>query len=410
MRDADDKTHAPGGNPGAMRIDIGTVKVASGSANFADFWIKPNYAVSLQELVGSISGLSSDPKSRAKVDLNGRVDRYAPASIQGTMNLLSAALFTDIHVKFDGVELTSVTPYSGHFAGYAIEKGKLSIDVSYQVENRQLTANQKFHIDQLELGDRVESPDAVKLPLKLAVALLKDRNGVIDIDLPMTGSLDDPQFKMGPLIWKAFIGLLGKIVTSPFTLLAKLGGRSDEINQVDFAAGSAALDAAGQERMVALAKALKERPSLELEVPTAYAPDADSQAISKQRLDEQLKALGATAATDDAARFDLLRKAFEKDLGAKTPPPPATAAVLEQRKKKAPDLSYDAANTELVAALAEKHPVTEAELGELARARAQAIRDSLLSSGEVDAKRVFILGIQPIAGNGGKVRVDLALK
>jgi hypothetical protein len=203
---------------------------------------------------------------------------------------------------------------------------------------------------------------------------------------------------------------LGKIVTSPFTLLAKLGGRSDEINQVDFAAGSAALDAAGHERMVALAKALKERPSLELEVPTAYAPDADSQAISKQRLDAQIKALGASAETDDAARFDLLRKIFDKDIGAKTPPPPATAAVLEQRKKKAPDISYDAASTELSAALAEQHPVSDAELVDLARARAQTIRDALLNSGEVDAKRVFILGSKPVAGNDGKVRVELTLK
>ena len=132
------------------------------------------------------------------------------------MNLLSAALYTDIHVKFDGVEMTSVTPYSGRFAGYAIEKGKLSIDVTYQVKDRQLTASQKFVIDQLQLGDRIESADAVSLPLKLAVALLKDRNGVIDIDLPLSGSLDDPQFRLGPLIWKAFVGLLGKIATSPF--------------------------------------------------------------------------------------------------------------------------------------------------------------------------------------------------
>jgi hypothetical protein len=246
VRDTADQRHAPAGNPGAMSIAIGQVKVQGGSANFADYWIKPNYAVSLQELSGGIAGLSSDPRSRAKVDLKGRVDRYAPAQISGVINLLSAALYTDMHVKFDGVEMTSVTPYSGHFAGYEIEKGKLSIDVTYRVENRQLTATQKFVIDQLQLGERVESPDAVKLPLKLAVALLKDRNGVIDIDLPLTGSLDDPQFRVGPLIWKAFIGLLGKIATSPFTLLAKLGGSKDEINQLDFDAGSATLDAAGR--------------------------------------------------------------------------------------------------------------------------------------------------------------------
>lgn len=405
----DEKRVAPGGNPGAMRIAIGQVKVQSGSANFADYWIKPNYAVSLQELSGNISGLSSDPKSRAKVDLEGRVDRYAPAQISGEMNLLSAALYTDMHVKFDGVEMTSVTPYSGHFAGYAIEKGKLSIDVTYLVDNRQLTAKQKFVIDQLQLGDRVESPDAVKLPLKLAVALLKDRNGVIDIDLPLTGSLDDPQFRMGPLIWKAFIGLLGKIATSPFTLLAKLGGSKDEINQLDFEPGSAVLDAAGQERMTALSKALVERPSLELEVPTAYAPDADGHALAQARLDARLTAAGAKPDMTEPDRFDFLRKQYEKSSG-KQPLPAAALTVLEMRKKKGEEVPYKAGIEQLETALRDQQPATDAELGELARARTQTVRDALLGAGQVEASRVYVLGIKPVAAVGGKVRVELALK
>ena len=410
VRDAEGERKAPGGNPGGMRMSIGDIRVQGGSANFADYWIKPNYAVSLQELNGGISGLSSDPKSRAKVDLKGRVDRYAPAEISGTLNLLSADLYTDIHVKFDGVEMTSVTPYSGHFAGYAIEKGKLSIDVAYLVENRQLTAKQKFVIDQLTLGDRVESPDAVKLPLKLAVALLKDRNGVIDIDLPMTGSLDDPQFRMGPLIWKAFVGLLTKIATSPFTLLAKLGGSNEEINQIDFTPGSPALEPAAQERMKALTKALAERPSLELEVPTAYSPEADGKALALAKLDARLPALAQIPESDQAARYDLLRKQHEKDLGAKTPLPATAATIPELRKQKAADPPYLAANEEMIKALLEKQPATEAELGDLARARAESIRGALLGSGEVDAKRVFVLGIQPVAVVQGKVRVDLSLK
>ncbi len=409
VRDADDTRHAPGGNPGAMRIGIDRVNVQGGSANFADYWIKPNYAVSLQELTGSIAGLSSDPKSRAKVDLNGRVDRYAPAQIRGEMNLLSADLFTDVHVKFDGVEMTSVTPYSGHFAGYEIEKGKLSIDVAYLVENRRLTAKQKFVIDQLQLGERVESPDAVRLPLKLAVALLKDRNGVIDIDLPLSGSLDDPQFRVGPLIWKAFVGLLTKIATAPFALLARLGGRDDEINQLDFAAGSSALDAAAQERMAALVKALSERPSLELEVPTGYSPDADGKALAQARLDARLAAAGATADMDEAARFELLRKQYEKETG-KAPLPAAALSVLELRKKNGEEAPYKAGIEQLNAELLDKQPATEAELGDLARARAQAIRDSLLGSGQIDAARVFVLGIKPVAAVEGKVRVELALK
>ena len=227
------------------------MRVVNGAANFADFWIQPNYAVNLQNMNGSILGLSSDPKSRARVEFEGTVDKYAPAKIAGDLNLLSAALYTDLKVSFKGVEMTSVTPYSGRFAGYKIEKGKLSIDVAYLVENRTLQARQKFVIDQLELGERVESDDAVRLPLKLAVALLKDRNGVIDIDLPMNGSLDDPQFRMGPLIWKAFVGLITKAATAPFALLGSLFGGGEEMNLIEFDAGTAALDAgcAGEDRI-----------------------------------------------------------------------------------------------------------------------------------------------------------------
>ncbi len=267
------------------------MRVVNGAANFADFWIQPNYAVNLQNMNGNILGLSPDPKSRAKVEFEGTVDKYAPAKISGEINLLSAALYTDLKVKFTGVEMTSVTPYSGRFAGYKIEKGKLSIDVAYLVENRTLQAKQKFVIDQLELGERVESDDAVRLPLKLAVALLKDRNGVIDIDLPMSGSLDDPQFRMGPLIWKAFVGLLTKAATAPFALLGSLFGGGEEINLIEFDAGTSALDAAAQERLASISKALTERPALQLEVPTTYSPDLDRAAIAQRRLEGLLRSL-----------------------------------------------------------------------------------------------------------------------
>ena len=316
-----------------------------------------------------------------------------------------------MHVKFDGVEMTSVTPYSGHFAGYAIEKGKLSIDVQYLVDNRQLTAKQKFVIDQLQLGDQVESPEAVKLPLKLAVALLKDRNGVIDIDLPMTGSLDDPQFRMGPLIWKAFVGLLTKVATAPFALLAQVSAAARRKSTKWISApGSPALEPAAQERMTALVKALSERPSLELDVPTVYSPDADGKVLAQAKLDARLPALAQLPEADAPARFELLRKQHEKELGAKAPLPATAATVMEVRKQKGQEIPYAAANDELVAVLLAKEPASETELNELARARAEAIRSALLGSGVVDAKRVFVLGAKPVAAVDGKVRAELALK
>ncbi len=400
--------------PPPLRVSIGAVRIVNGAANFADFWIQPNYAVNLQNMNGSILGLSSDPKSRAKVQFEGKVDRYAPAKIDGDINLLSAALYTDLKVSFKGVEMTSVTPYSGRFAGYKIEKGKLSIDVAYLVENRTLTAKQRFVIDQLELGERVESEDAVRLPLKLAVALLKDRNGLIDIDLPMTGSLDDPQFRMGPLIWKAFVGLISKAATAPFALLGRLFGGGEEMNIIEFEAGSAALDPAAQEKIAAITKALTERPGLQLDVPTTYSPDLDRASIAASRLEGLLRTLPKAdelALADPAQRFELLTTQYRADYGAKAVLPPAALALNALRKSERTPEAIGPASLELEQAIAQKHAVTDTDLEQLGQMRARAIQDALLGAGTLDATRVFILGANPSApAENQKVRLELALK
>jgi len=292
QRHRDQSTPAPApSNDGSMAIAIDAIDIQDGSANYADLWIQPHFAVGIQMLNGSIVGLSSSPNSRAKVELKGKVDRYAPVHIWGETNPLAATTYTDIKMNFKGMELTSVTPYSGRFAGYKIEKGKLSVDIDYKIENRKLTAAHKFVIDQLELGERVESPDAIKLPLKIAVALLKDRNGVIDVDLPVTGSLDDPQFKLGPLIWKAVLNLLVKAATAPFALLGHLFGGGEQMNYIDFHPGSAVLEPSEHDKLVALVKALKEKEKLELDVPVTFSPDLDRQGLAAAHLNMRLLAL-----------------------------------------------------------------------------------------------------------------------
>ncbi len=409
-------------------VAIDSVTISDGSMNFADFWIQPNYAVSIASLAGTVVGLSSDPASRAKIDLAGKVDRYAPATIVGEVNLLSAALYTDIQMKFAGVEMTSVTPYSGRFAGYKIEKGKLTVDLSYLVENNKLTAEQRFVIDQLQLGEKVESPDAVSLPLKLAVALLKDRNGVIDIDLPMTGSLDDPKFRLGPLIWKAFVGLLTKIATAPFALIGKLFGGGEEMSFVEFDPGVSTLDPAGQEKMASLLKALQERPALQLEVPMAYSAELDGPFLGRQVLDKELTALAgnqrtmlgrrlnaeqiAEALADPERRFELLAQQYRVDFGAEAVLP-GSAATFEaaKRKERTPE-ALAAANKELETALIAKRPAPELALEELGKARAQSIQDALLAGGQVDPGRVFVIANTagpPESGNS-RVRLELSLQ
>lgn len=415
-------SRAVGPTDAPLPMSIGTVRIAGGSANFADFWIQPNYAVSLAGLEGTITGLDSKPGSRAKVKLDGNVDKYAPARISGEMNILSQSAYSNITVSLKGVELSTVTPYSGRFAGYKIEKGKLTVDVNYLVENRQLKAGQHFVVDQLELGERVESPDAVHLPLKLAVALMKDRNGVIDIDLPMTGSLDDPQFRVGPLIWKAFVGLLTKVATSPFAWLGRLGAGDPEMNVIEFLPGETGIAPEGVERLESVKKALTERPTLSLDVPMAYLTDADGPALAMKLLDARLQLAADKQATkkrgandvspveDPVLRFDLLVDQFRSELPRGTALPAPAASLLETRRKDTDTETYVAANGSLESALLANRPVSERELDELGAARGRAIQDVLLGGGGLDAARVFLVRAKDVKAVDGKVRAELALK
>jgi hypothetical protein len=399
----------------SMPLAIGTVVVSNGSANYSDQWIQPHFAIGIQELNGSIDGLSSDPKSRAKIDLKGSVDRYAPAHIWGETNLLSETTYTDISMSYRGIELSGVTPYSGRFAGYKIDKGKLTVDVKYHIENRQLTASNHVVVDQLQLGEKVNSPDAISLPLKLAISLLKDRNGVIDLDLPLTGSLDDPQFKIGPIIWKVFVNLLEKAVTAPFKLLGSLFGGGDEVNVIEFAPGSATLDPAAQTRVQSVTKALDARPGLELDVPSSFSTPTDTPALAEQQLDNQLRKRAGAAddaplPTDPAALFNLLLAQYREEFGAKSPLPPLTLALTTARKAKGNSVDYAPASAELKTALLARIQITPAQLQGLGTRRAHAVQDALLHGTNIDPVRIFLVNgtAEPPAGN--TVRLELALK
>jgi hypothetical protein len=426
---------APQGPLTPIPVEIREVEIVDGSANYADNWIQPNFAVGIQTLNGAVSGVSSDPSSRATVKLEGKVDRYAPARISGEVNLLSAFAYSDITLSFRGLEMTSVTPYSGRFAGYKIDKGKLSVDLNYKIENRQLTAEQHFVIDQLQLGERVQSKDAVKLPVRLAVALLKDRNGVIDIGLPMKGSLDDPQFSLGPLIWKAVVNLLTKIVTAPFAALGHLFGGGEQMNIIEFAPGSAEVDAAAQDRLKSVSKSLTERPQLKLDVPAAFSPDLDRQGLAAARLNQQLaqsahgrKRAEAGAPVDESVlsnpeqHLRLLLAAYRSELkGAEIPPSVKTAneAKTQDAATLAPAIH------DLEAALIEHMQIPDTELQQLGTQRAQAIQDGLVGGG-VDGSRIFVVNQKKpaasektqSAGEEGKekeaksdkVRVEMSLK
>jgi hypothetical protein len=402
-------------------IAIGTVRFDRMSANFADYSLQPNFGTAIEELNGTVTGLSSDPNSRAKVDLDGKVDAYAPVTIDGEVNYFSAEDYIDLKLSLDNMELTTFTPYSGKFAGYRIEKGKLSVDLAYHVENRQLKADHNFVLDQLTLGERVESEDAVSLPVKLAVALLKDRNGVIDVDLPVSGSLDDPKFRLGPIIWKAVVGLLTKIVTTPFALLGSLFGGGEEINQIAFAPGSGAPAPESAGRIEAVTKALNERPALGLEIPLAVNRSLDQPALQRAQLSERLLAikrrellakrrsvdeLDATLFEDREEYLRLLRELDHELRVAELSDP----NLKREKLPKVPKEALETEITQLEAQLQPRIPIDEVLFADLAQARAEDVRQRLLGNGDLDPARAFIVSAGEAAADGGNVRMDLSLR
>jgi uncharacterized protein involved in outer membrane biogenesis len=390
-----------------MAIRIGRVRIVDGATHFADFTVQPNFSVAAQQLQGTITGLSSDPAARAKVDIQGKVDRYAPVTVTGEVNYLAAESFTDLTARFDNIELSTFNPYSGKFAGYIIDKGKLSVLTTYRVESRRLNAEHRIRIDQLELGGRVDSPDAVSLPLKLAIALLKDRNGVIDLDLPVSGSMDDPSFRIGPIVWKMFVNLLGKIVTAPFALIGSLFGGGEELAFLDFAPGSAELDEANSAKLESLRAGLVERPGLRLDIPAAADPVADRMALEAQRWEAALAggSSGDAWRADRAAYRDRLAALYRERLGAKPeipkPPQPAEGEPAVD--------PTDHAIAWLEAALRPSFAVADEDLTALARDRASAAQDLILADGRVEPSRVFVVTGEAKPA-GGAVRLELVLQ
>ncbi|HTV50188.1 MAG TPA: DUF748 domain-containing protein [Steroidobacteraceae bacterium] len=409
----------------SMPISVGRIELIDGSARYTDLWIQPSFALSIEKLSGGVRGISSDPHAHAQIDISGSVDRYAPVHIWGELAPFSATTFSDVKMSFHGLELTTITPYSSYFAGYRIEKGKLSLDVSYHIENGKLQADHHFVFDQLQLGEHVDSPNAMKLPLRLAVALLKDRNGVIDLPLPVTGSLDDPQFKVGPILWKAFVNLLEKAVTAPFALLGSLFGSHEPLNEIQFDPGSAALDAQDQKRLADLLKALVARPSLQLEVPSPYAPALDTAALRSQELERRLLALerrelaarkqfedkvDPSILADPEERFRLLVSEYRSELGEKSALPRLSAAVLEAQHQKKTPPALPPAIAELQESLVARTTVSDVDLQALAQRRARAMQDALLAGGQIDPQRVFVLAAAAQTNAQRRIDATLGLK
>jgi hypothetical protein len=352
---------------------------------FSDFFIQPNYSADLTELTGRLSAFSSEAPGGepqlADLELRGRAEGSASLEVTGKLNPLAQPLVLDIVGKVQGLELPPLTPYSVKYAGHGIERGKLSMDVSYKVlPSGQLTASNRLVLNQLTFGEPVEgAPNS--LPVKLAVALLADRNGVIDLDLPISGSLNDPQFRLGPVIGRIIINLIGKAITAPFSLLASALGGGSEMNHVAFAPGSAALAPEARDNLDKVVKALADRPALTITVAGTAQLEKEREGMRRESLQQLVLAEK--------------RRANPTDTGPVSPA--EYSALLKEVYRRADiakprnliGLAKDLPVAEMEALLLAHQRATQDMAAELAQRRGEVIRDYLLSQ-KLPAERIFL--------------------
>jgi hypothetical protein len=273
------------------KLSVGAVVITNTSAHFTDRSIAPNVDMSVQQISGTIAGISSEELQHADVNLHAKVDNVGPVEISGTINPFSKDQTNEIKIAVNDVDLTGVSPYSGKFAGYRIAKGKLSVALSYHLHGRNLKSENVITLDQFTFGEKVNSPDATHLPVRLGIAVLKDRSGKIVLDVPIEGSLDDPQFRLHKVITRTMWNIVEKAITSPFSVLgAMFGGKGEEISFQEFPAGSAELTPASKEKLDVLVKALYERPGLQLEITGSVDKNADIGGLRTLFLEKQLRA------------------------------------------------------------------------------------------------------------------------
>jgi hypothetical protein len=425
-----------------MQISIDAIVITNTAIRFSDRSLTPDVNLSIQAVNGSITGLSTEDLQHAIVDLHAKVDGVGPVAISGTINPLNGAQTNTIKISVKDVDLTPTSPYSGKFTGYGISEGKLNLDLDYELVGKKLTAKNVITLDQFNFGEKVDSKEATHLPVRLAIALLKDREGKIVLDVPVEGDLSDPKFRIGKVVMRVIVNILEKVATSPFSLLgAAFGGGGEELGYQDFAPGSAELTVPDKAKLDSLAKALAARPALKLEISGSIDPAGDHEGLQRAALDREIrtrkwmklrKAEQATNSVEhlvlspnDCAHY--VKKFYNEALADKKITPELfkantnlaayAAQVLPHRvtAQKGAQLLRSATLattttpkgaaapvTKLVpppdpmeAVLLATFPIGDADLATLAARRAKAAQKYLIETGKVSAGRLFFKNAAP---------------
>jgi hypothetical protein len=394
----------------SLLVEIDVVKLENGKLDFLDRKITPHYATSFSELTGTITGLSSRPGVMAEAEIRGKLDQQAPLYISGRMNPLSDELFADLTIDFKNIELSPTTPYTGKYIGYKVAKGKLSLELKYLVEGRKITGKNKAFLDQFTLGETVASPDSLNLPINLAIALLRNRNGEITLNVPVQGDLDDPEFGIGAIVFKAIVNLIAKAATSPFALLGALIPAGEDLQYVDFTPGSSVLEAQYQTGLEIIAKALYERPGLKMDIKGSVNFEQEKEVLHNSRFamllkNEKYKKLSRKK--DEAAPLDeIILEPDEYETYLKEAYKEATfdkpRNVLGMDKRLPPE--------EMEKLLRDNIIITEDDLRLLAIQRANAVKSFLVAEGPVEPERLFIIEPENAAAENTLARVEMTIK
>jgi len=410
--------------PDTFPVRVREVRIDGGEMNFSDYFVQPNFSAKVQDLRGTIRGISSAFDSRARVDLKGSVGEFSPVSIAGELQPFAFDHYTDIGLDFENISLPVFNPYSGRFAGYNIAKGKLTTALHYTILDRKLDATHKIRIDQLEWGEATDTKSEATLPVKFATALLRDRHGVIDLDVPVSGTLDDPTFRIGPIVWKIIKNIIVKVVAAPFSFLGSLFEGAEEAQFVDFAPGDAALPAATVGGLASLSRGLVEKPGIKLEVPIGAVAELDRPAMAERAYQRQLAAAMSVELRrrdDDATplpAFDTLEaqkkidvlEALLKNQGGPVPevpeppaPPEGTSRAEARALREAAEIAF------LEKEVRGRIVVTDADLEALGQERAASIERALLTGSELEPTRVFLSKNGKVSTTDGRVRFELGL-
>ncbi|MFO1418909.1 MAG: DUF748 domain-containing protein [Methylotetracoccus sp.] len=385
------------------------VRVDNAIVDFADASLVFPFKTRIQDFHGTVSGISSSPASRTQLEFEGRIDDYGEANLNGTLNLMQFKTYSTVAVVFRNVDMSSLSPYSGTFAGRRIKSGKLNVDLDYKIENNRLSSQNKIMLDQLALGEQVESPKAKSLPLDLAVALLTDNEGKISASIPIEGDVNDPKFAIGPVVWDAISSLILRVVSAPFTALAGLfsdGG--DQANEIFFGGGRDYLPPGEREKIKNLAAALTKRPKVAIEIRAGFDPKLDGETLKAKAVRvavvEKLGAKLAPGEDPGPVAFETAKaqRALE-DLAAEQPGETALQqAIGEYREKTGKEPSRISGLSSLVGKatqdtefyrilfdrLAAAQGLPPTELPELAKRRAAVVLKEITARAGFDRNRV----------------------